>query len=107
MRNFEKPAEEPVPAPVKRATKITIDTRRELTELLARVAASDGTLTTLDLSGNRQFFSLSSAMKNQAAHTLPCHTAKSMCTVPISFAGARAVDQWQCAADHPAARAGS
>ena len=67
LRVFEQaPAAAPAPAPPVRKRAVSIDTRKELTELLARAAASDPTLTTLDLSENRQFKSLSPAMKNQA-----------------------------------------
>ena len=67
MRAFDQP---PAPAPAPRTAavptkRVVIDTRKELTELLARVAASDPSLVTLDLSSNRQFASLAPAIKNQ------------------------------------------
>ena len=68
MKVFEQPDSEAAPAaavPKKRG--FSIDPRRELTELFARVAASDPSLTTLDLSANRQFIAMSTAIKNQAS----------------------------------------
>ena len=64
MRAFDQPMLQQPPAAVPK--RVVIDTRKELTELLARVAASDPSLVTLDLSSNRQFASLAPAIKNQS-----------------------------------------
>ena len=98
MRAFDQP---PAPAPAPRAAavpkRVVIDTRKELTALLARVAASDPSLVTLDLSGNRQFSSLAPAIKNQALVRMALGDAVQtilLHAVDLSNVNAPAVAQW-------------